>query len=302
MNELLRLRLLANAGVVHTAELAAAGYDRHATRALVKGGELVRVRAGSFVGGDAFRAGNAAARHVLTCRSIARRLRGYAVTDLSAVACWDLPVVAADIGHVHLAQVGSGRARRSGVVRVHPPVKTSEVLPHRGVLVVIPEVAVLQASERSMRAGLIAADACVRMRLTTPDRLVALAESHHFGFAAHRVAGLASGLSESPGESWTRLVLDGLGVEAEQQVVIRDHDGRFVARVDFLLPALRVVVEFDGAVKYEGADGRNALIREKRREDALRALGYRVVRLTWSDLRRPERVLAALGLGARTSA
>ena len=98
------------------------------------------------------------------------------------------------------------------------------------------------------------------------------------------------------------MVLDGLGVEAEQQVVIRDHDGRFVARVDFLLPALRVVVEFDGAVKYEGADGRNALIREKRREDALRALGYRVVRLTWSDLRRPERVLAALGLGARTSA
>jgi very-short-patch-repair endonuclease len=69
-----------------------------------------------------------------------------------------------------------------------------------------------------------------------------------------------------------------------------------------LLPALRVVVEFDGAVKYQGADGRNALIREKRREDALRALGYRVVRLTWSELRRPERVLAALGLGARTSA
>ena len=52
MNELLRLRLLANAGVVQTAELAAAGYDRYATRALVKSGELVRVRAGSFVGGE----------------------------------------------------------------------------------------------------------------------------------------------------------------------------------------------------------------------------------------------------------
>jgi hypothetical protein len=166
---------------------------------------------------------------VLTCRSIARRLHGYAVTDLSAVACRDLPVLAADIGLVHLAQVGSGRARRSGVVRVHPPVEASEVLPHQGVLVVIPEVAALRAAERSMRAGLTAADACVRRRLTTPARLLALAESHHLGFAAHRVAGLATGLSESPGESWTRLVLDGLGVEAEQQVVIRDHDGRFVA-------------------------------------------------------------------------
>ncbi len=149
---------------------------------------------------------------MLTCRSIARRLHGYAVTDLSAVACRDLPVLAADIGLVHLAQVGSGRARRSGVVRVHPPVEASEVLPHQGVLVVIPEVAALRAAERSMRAGLTAADACVRRRLTTPARLVALAESHHLGFAAHRVAGLATGLSESPGESWTRLVLDGLGV------------------------------------------------------------------------------------------
>lgn len=48
-------------------------------------------------------------------------------------------------------------------------------------------------------------------------------------------------------------------------------------------------------MKYAGADGRGALVSEKRREDALRALGYRVVRLTWSDLRRPERVRALLG-------
>jgi hypothetical protein len=47
-------------------------------------------------------------------------------------------------------------------------------------------------------------------------------------------------------------------------------------------------------VKYAGADGREALVREKRREDALRALGFRVVRLTWADLRRPERILAML--------
>jgi very-short-patch-repair endonuclease len=69
-----------------------------------------------------------------------------------------------------------------------------------------------------------------------------------------------------------------------------------VARVDFLLPELGVVVEFEGARKDEGADGRDALVREKRLEDALRALDYRVVRLTWADLHHPERVLAALRL------
>jgi hypothetical protein len=53
-----------------------------------------------------------------------------------------------------------------------------------------------------------------------------------------------------------------------------------------------------GLVKYGGADGRRALIEggnpslldsdfEKRREDALRSLGYQLVRLTWRDLHDP---------------
>ena len=67
------------------------------------------------------------------------------------------------------------------------------------------------------------------------------------------------------------------------------HAGVVGARVD-LLVGDRVVVEFDGLVKYEGAEGRAALAAEKRREDWLRSLGYEVVRLTWADLDRPRRV------------
>lgn len=55
------------------------------------------------------------------------------------------------------------------------------------------------------------------------------------------------------------------------------------ARVDFLVDGL-VVVEFDGAVKYDGINGRNALVREKQRESALVDLGLEVVRVVWSDL------------------
>ncbi len=43
----------------------------------------------------------------------------------------------------------------------------------------------------------------------------------------------------------------------------------------------RVLVEFDGAVKY--ADAR-ALFQEKQREDALRRAGWVLVRVVWSDL------------------
>jgi very-short-patch-repair endonuclease len=78
-----------------------------------------------------------------------------------------------------------------------------------------------------------------------------------------------------------------------------------VARVDFLVGD-RVVVEFDGRVKY-GMDGRpeEALWAEKQREDRLRELGLVVVRIVWADLQRPEvivqRVLAALRLAGSTS-
>lgn len=302
MNDLTRLRLLANGGVISAAELAATGCDGHDVRALVRLGDVVRVRAGAFVDGQAFRSASPAARHAVTARAIVRRLPGYAVSHLSTLTLWDLPVVTGHLDRVHVSQVGAGRARSAGRVVVHEPVEASDVALHLGVELVIPTLAVLQTAGMSMTAGLIAADAAVRRGLTTRDRLLTEVESRRLGYAAYRVADLTSGLSESPGESWTRLVLAGFGLEARQQVEIHDDHGRFVARVDFLLPELGVVVEFDGRIKYAGADGREALVREKRREDALRALGYRVVRLTWADLHHPERVLTALGLPSRRSA
>ena len=54
------------------------------------------------------------------------------------------------------------------------------------------------------------------------------------------------------------------------------------------------MVEFDGAVKYDGAEGREALVAEKKREDRIRELGYQVVRLTWAELADPHRLLARI--------
>jgi very-short-patch-repair endonuclease len=70
-------------------------------------------------------------------------------------------------------------------------------------------------------------------------------------------------------------------------VVFTDSDG-FIARVDFFFPDQNTVVEFDGLTKY--ADGSaETLVREKIREDRLRALGLEVVRITWADLAHPSR-------------
>lgn len=94
---------------------------------------------------------------------------------------------------------------------------------------------------------------------------------------------------ESVGETRTRILLQDLGYEVRSQVTISDGDGVRVGRVDFLIDDL-LVVEFDGMVKYEGAEGREALAREKAREERLSALGCIVIRLVWADLAHPDRV------------
>ena len=66
-------------------------------------------------------------------------------------------------------------------------------------------------------------------------------------------------------------------------------------------PSWRVALEYDGRGKYAGG-APDALVREKRRQDAITEAGWRLVRVTWADLRDPgglvRRVLRAVPAGA----
>ncbi|NUP74174.1 MAG: hypothetical protein HOQ07_05935 [Sinomonas sp.] len=114
------------------------------------------------------------------------------------------------------------------------------------------------------------------------------------------VVTFADGLSESVGESLSRALMRELGFEMPQLQVWVHRDGRRVARVDFYWPRLRLVGEFDGAMKYTRAQalsGRTAaevVLAEKRREDEIRAGGDRVIRWGWDDLVHPERLAMIL--------
>jgi len=80
------------------------------------------------------------------------------------------------------------------------------------------------------------------------------------------------------------------------------HDGRFVARVDFADADLRIALEVDG---FESHATPRALQSDLCRQNALVALGWTVLRFTWSDVvRRPEMVAATIRrvLGSRNSA
>ena len=120
---------------------------------------------------------------------------------------------------------------------------------------------------------------------------------------ARRALALLDPRSESAGESVSRVRLHEAGLPApEPQHEIYGEDGRFVARVDFCWKEKRTIGEFDGKIKYgrslkPGQSIEDVLFEEKRREDALRDLGWQIVRWLWADLYRPgvirDRVLRA---------
>lgn len=107
---------------------------------------------------------------------------------------------------------------------------------------------------------------------------------------------------ESPGETLSALRFNEAGIAVEAQFSVpgsqrwtRSGEGY---RADFRVVGTRVLVEFDGATKY---DEPGALWREKQREDRIRSLGWIVVRLVWSDLfhgRAAAKVQAACAVAA----
>jgi len=296
MNDLLVARLSAQGGFVTALEAHSCGYTNVSLHRLVVAGDLFRARAGCFVDGRLLDGASPERRHALTARAVSR---GYgpphAISHVSALLILGLPLLNVIADVVHLTLTGTGCPRTRPGLRVHPELPDSVARTVDGDSVVHPAIAIVQsAALAGLTAGVGAADAALHSgQVTRKDLEIALRVARLGpGRADARAAvDLADGLTESPGESWTRVLLLSLGLpKVEPQVVVRDRRGRFVGRVDFLFRAQRTIVEFDGLVKYGGADGRQALIDEKRREDMLRSLGYQVVRLTWRDLHDPASV------------
>jgi hypothetical protein len=157
-------------------------------------------------------------------------------------------------------------------------------------------------------------DAIFKRRVTRAALNEALmAASHWVGIgSAARALALADGRAESPLETRGRLALmDGGLPRPELQVELHGPRGR-LARLDGWFQEAAVALEFDGKVKYtdprDGRDPAEVLWLEKRREDAVRELGVRFVRIADSDTVGPRRLqlvqrvaslLAAPAIGPR---
>ena len=75
------------------------------------------------------------------------------------------------------------------------------------------------------------------------------------------------------------------------QYVVRDADGRLVARCDLAYPQWRIVIEYDSVQEHTGRD---ALLRDSARRNAITALGFTPVVATIEDLKNDARMLASV--------
>jgi predicted transcriptional regulator of viral defense system len=158
----------------------------------------------------------------------------------------------------------------------------------------VPRTLVDCAREWSLTDGVVAIDAALCERKATRAELVraVLGGAHRVGIAqAARALGLSDGRAESPLETRGRLALLASGLpRPELQVEIHDAGG-LIGRADGWYEEAAVAIEFDGQVKYTdpryASSPGEALWKEKRREDRMRAVGIRVVRVVNEDLGQP---------------
>jgi len=307
MDPALKAWLRDHEGIVTSADATMLGVAGGELCTAAARGDLERVTRGCYVETARLAGADPEQCHRLRLAAVLRRQpSGLVASHSSAALVWGLPVSYAYLDRIHVARsVARGTTRRYARHTLHEGYAEGTATEREGVPVVIAPLAVLgTAFLYGMRAGVLATDAALRSRVTTHDELAAWMDrlARTPGMTRARAAVRRShASSESAGESQLRLILEDLGLPALPQFTIHDGSGSFVARVDFYLPDLGVVVEFDGRTKYGGAQGGAALVAEKSREDAIRALGYAVVRLTSADLDEPGRIrrLVRRAAGAR---
>lgn len=229
--------------------------------------------------------------HRLRARAAAALLvPGAVVTGASAAVLWGVDLVGVGDDVELTLPPGSHPRRHPGLVVRRTALPGGDVCVRAGVRVTTPEATVLRLARTLPRDDAVAA-ADRLVRVTGIDLAALRHRAGAPGAAPPRVravCALADGLAESPPETRVRLLLrDGGLPHPVAQYEIR-HQGRFVARVDFAWPELKVALEYDGA--WHGEKGQFA--RDRRRLNRLQEAGWRVVFVTSADLRDPARLEA----------
>lgn len=287
------------------AQLLAAGLGRTRLSRAVAAGELVRVHPGVY-GRTAL---EPPAEHLLSSNGAdPRYLRMVQAALLAlgpdAVACgrtaavvWGLDLLVEPTS----VEVTVGRNRSRIVLESVTASRRSAAMASelvQGIRVTpVPLTLRRVARTRPLGEAVALLDAALRRELIELPRLVATVGR---GSSLERAVRLADPRSGSVLESALRVLFAQHGlVPLESQYVVRGG-GRFLARVDFCWPGLRLIVEADGRRWHDPEDARKA---DRRRANACAAYGWRILRFTWAEvLHEPAYVVASVQQALRAAA
>ncbi|RBY92894.1 type IV toxin-antitoxin system AbiEi family antitoxin domain-containing protein [Blastococcus sp. TF02A-30] len=295
MHPLLRARADRQLGLFTALDARTAGYGHGEIRSLCTTGAWVRVRRGVYALADEHAAALAGGRaHALAATAVLLDLGrpDTVVSHSSAFRLLGLPARRALLPDtVRLTHPTLWR-RGQGFTVNRAPLPVDDVRQHPPLWLTTPARTLVDCGrEWPLEDAVIGMDAALLAEKLSPAQLheaVTRAEGWPGARRAARAAGLADGRAESPLETRGRLRMIGAGLPVpELQVEIRVQ-GRLLGVVDAWFEEAALAVEFDGQVKYtdpwRGRTAERVLWEEKRREDAMRAVGIRFVRVVDADM------------------
>jgi hypothetical protein len=294
-------------GIFLASDAVAIGLDHMGLARLRRQGVIHRVRHGAYTSAQVWQNSSDPGRHLLSARASFRTARTAVVlSHISSVVShteghWGLP-----LGEVDLSRLDRKAGRREAGVRQHRAQRPATyVEPWRGLLRTNAtraawETAMVVDFERS----LIVINSLLHEGKTTLELLRhELVDVYQWpGTLGHELLlAECDPRIETVGETRTYCAMRGRGLPAPiPQFEVIGPSGVVIARLDFALPELKVWLEFDGMIKYEkllepGDRASDVVLRERNRERQVEAItGWVCVRVSWSDLADPERLVARI--------
>jgi hypothetical protein len=208
--------------------------------------------------------------HVVICDRTAAWLHGVDTFDIRELAA--LPPIDTCV------TTPESRVRRKGCNGTRRGLEPVDVMPMGGLSVTTPLRTAHDLGRRlQARDALAALDGFRRLGLVTEADLID-GVGRHAGqrgiVQLRRLAPLADPLADSPGESWTRLLIIDAGLPTPELQIEVWADGRLIAKLDLGYAMLKVGVEFDG-VDHHSSLGQRA--HDAARRERLAALGWTIV-------------------------
>lgn len=304
MIDLPLLSPLAATGTILRREALGLGLSAGEIDRLLRVGQWVRIRTGAYAEPSTWLSASPEHRHVMLSRAVLRSLEEPAVlAHTSAAVAHGLPVWGSDLSVVHVVRPARRHGSRveAGVAHHSAQLPSEHVMVVHGLPVTTVARTVLDHSRCvPFEPSVVTADAALHRGDVTPGQLrqmLAWMRDWPGARGAGRAVRFADGRAGTVGMSRGRVLFHVHGMpKPELQVPIVDHDGALLARAGFLFRQQRTIGELDGRLTNREATAAGPQdevdVPTMVRDDALRSLGWEVVRFSRCDYDQPRALVS----------